>query len=568
MDFFKHSSILFLVFTYAMLWASPSPQSPGLNIEDELNFDKNTRNKKKSPKEEQNNPEDKINGNATTVEGEDEQYAPARKGEIELPEVAEGKLTRWEDHVRDLDTGERKGTKVYERKAQITTEYGSQNALGAKILVTKKDSFGTYLVDYKRAKYDYESSGKNAVANSAYSSDALKLLGQLNFTPSYNMLLRTEYREAMRGLQKNPTLMDQNKKFAIVGWDNLIRPSENQRVTAGVTASIAQASATAAVTQNTQSASMQKIQGSLEWQYIFGERNALTLTTDLWYGENNDYITATPIYYRAGNAEARSVFPLARFLMGENQQALQIDATVGAKVFFAQSMKPLWGPRIAFDFFYPGYQSTLEITRTGEIPDAEKYFFTAFYQAPYRFLNAQDEWKLAFKNNFHITKETHLKVTATLLNYPLYFNRVLDTPNGLLTLKTQQFRALNGSASIAQNFGAYFYHDSGVEAEYFIDNVSLREPFSLFTRLHFTPPKWDFSVDVKYVAARKEIENLTQKETPLSAYTLLGASIEYTLLTSLKIFVRGENLLNQKYQYVSLYQNSTARVWIGLNMVF
>ncbi|HRP70006.1 MAG TPA: hypothetical protein PLY93_10785, partial [Turneriella sp.] len=459
-------------------------------------------------------------------------------------------------------------TKTLERKAQIKTEYGTQNALGARILVTKKDEVGTYLIDYKREKYDYEAFGKNTVANSAFSLDALKLLGQLNFTPSYNMLIRTEYREQARGLQANSFYSHENKKLAILGVDNLIRPTDNQRVTAGVTASFAEGTATDATTASTQNAGMKKLMGSLEWQYIFGERNALTLSTDLWYGENTDYLTSTPVYYRAGNAEARNVFPLARFLIGENQQALQIDATVGVKVFFAQSMQPVWGPRVAFDFFYPGYQSTLELERTGSVPDAEKYFFNVLYQSPYRFLSAEEVWKAAFKNNFHLTKETHLKASIILLNYPLYFDRKIESATGLLTLTPILYRTVQGSLSLAQNFGAYFYHDTGLEAEYSIDVVSLREPFALFSRIHFTPPSWDFSLELKYVAARREIDATSLAKTTLSAYTLLGASIEYTLLPSLKFFIRGENLLNQKYEYVSLYRTSGARGWFGLNMVF
>ncbi|MFO1526204.1 MAG: hypothetical protein U1F16_09560 [Turneriella sp.] len=63
--------------------------------------------------------------------------------------------------------------------------------------------------------------------------------------------------------------------------------------------------------------------------------------SDLWYGENTDYLTATPQYYRGGNAEARAGFPLARFILGAEQQALRIDATVGAPGLFAQSFNPL-----------------------------------------------------------------------------------------------------------------------------------------------------------------------------------------------------------------------------------
>lgn len=539
--------------------------TPGLNIEDELNLnkDKNKKKKKTTGKEGED-----IADKNTTVEGEDEQYAPPRKADIELPKVSEGQLSRWEDEVRDLNQSERRGTKLFERKAQIKAEYGTQNTLGAHIFVTKKDEFGAYLIEYKRNKYDHEAYGKDVVTNSALSHDALKLVGQMNFSPAYKMLLRTEYRETDRGLQANTTYSSENKKLGIFQWDNQLRPGENQRITAGISGNLGKGSVTQTGSNLSQSADLGAIKGSLEWQYIFGERNALTLSTDLWYGQATDYLTGTPQYYRAGNAEARNVFPLARFLVGSDNQALQIDATVGAKVFFAQGFAPVIGPRVALDFFYPGYQGTFEVERTGQIPEAEKYLFTPVYQSPYRYFQAEDLWRMAAKNNFHLTKETHLKVSATLLNYQAYFDRRLDPTTGLLTLAPINYRALQGAVSFAQNFGSDFYHDTGLQTEWFIDSASLREPLSLFTRLHYTPASWDFSLELKYIHQRREVDALTLATTTLSGYVLLGAGIERTLLPSVKIFIRGENLLHQKYQYVSPYQTSGARGWFGLNMVY
>lgn len=546
---------------------TPGANTPGLGIEDELNLSKDKKKKKKSGAAVNDQGEDIADKN-TTVEGEDEQYAPPRKSDIELPRVSEGQLSRWEDEVRDLNQGERRGTKLFERKAQIKAEYGTQNTLGAQIFVTKKDEFGAYLIEYKRNKYDYEAYGKSVAANSALSHDALKLLGQLNFSQSYKMLLRTEYRETDRGLQSNAVFGNENKKLGVFQWDNQIRPGDNQRITAGITGTLAQGSVTQTGTSTAQTADFKNIKAALEWQYIFGERNALTIASDLWYGENTDYFTGTPQYYRAGNAEARNVFPLARFLIGADNQALQIDATVGAKVFFAQGFSPVIGPRVALDFFYPGYQGTFEVERTGQLPDTEKYFFNPVYQSPYRFFQAEDAWRMAAKNNFHLTKETHLKVSATLYNSPVYFDRRLDAATGLLTLTPMNYRALQGAVSFAQNYGTNFYHDTGLETEWFIDSASLREPLALFTRLHFTPQNWDFSLDIRYIHQRRETDLATLATTTLSGYVLLGAGIERTLLPSVKVFIRGENLFNQKYQIVSLYQTSGARAWFGLNMVY
>lgn len=560
-------SVSVFAFTLALFaQKNTGPTSPGLGIEDELNLNKD-KTKKKPQQVDTKNPEDIADKN-TTVEGEDEQYAPPRKSDIELPKVSEGQLSRWEDELRDLSQQERQGTKNIERKAQIKAEYGTQNALGAQLFITKKDEFGSYLIEYKRNKYDYEAYGKDIVANSALTHDQLKLLGQLNFSPSYKMLLRTEYRETGRGLQTNATYGNENKKLGLFQWDNQVRPSDNQKLTAGITGALAQGTVTQTGTTTTQSADFKNIKGSLEWQYIFGERNALTLLGDLWYGENNDYLTGTPQYYRAGNAEARNVFPLARFLVGSDNQALQIDATIGAKVFFAQGMSPVIGPKVALDFFYPGYQGTLEAERSGQIPETEKYFFNSLYQSPYRYFQAEDLWRAAIKNNFHITKETHLKVSATLLNYIAYFDRRLDTSTGLLQLTPMSYRAVQGAVSLAQNFGQDFYHDTGVSAEYFIDTASLREPLSLFTRLHYTPATWDIYLDLKYVYLRRETNMMTLMMQELAGYVLLGAGVEKALLPSVKVFVRGENLLHQKYQFVSPYQNSGARGWFGLNMVF
>lgn len=539
--------------------------TPGLNIEDELNLNK-TKGKKPAAKAEK--PGEDIAEKDATVEGEDEQYAPPRKSEIELPKISDGQLSRWEDEVSALSVKEKQGTRQLERKALIRAEYGTQNALGAQIFITKKDEFGAYLIDYRRNKYDYEAYGKTTVANSALSHDALKLLGQLNFSQSYKMLLRTEYLETARGLQANTVFGEENKKLGLFQWENLVRPGDNQRLTAGITGSLGKGTVTQTGATTTRDADFKSIKGQVEWQYIFGERNAFTLAANLWYGENTDYATALPQYYRAGNLEARNVFPLARFLIGEEQQALQIDLTVGAKVFFAQSMQPIIGPRVALDFFYPGYQGTLEFERTGQIPDFDRYFFSPVYQSPYRFFQAEDQWRAAAKNNFRVTKETHVKASAGLINYPVYFDRRLNSATGLLELTPMNYRAVTAEASLAQNFGDDFYHDTGLALEYFIDAASLREPLSLFTRLHYTPNTWDFSLEIKYVHIRRETELTTLATRELSGYLLLGAGIEKSLLPSVKAFIRGENLLNQKWQHISLYQTSGARGWFGLSMVY
>lgn len=545
-----------------------TPNSPGLAIEDELDLQKGKGSKKKKTPPESPEAED-IADKSTTVEGEDEQYAPPRKSDIELPKVAEATASRWDEAVGSLSVREQQGTKLLERKAQIKAEYGTQNALGARIFITKKDEVGTYLIDYTRNKYDHEAFGRSVTANSAFSHDHLKLLGQVNVAHSYKMLLRTEYLELARGLQNNSTYSAENKKLGIFQWDNQLRPSDNQRITAGITGSLARGSVSpVGLAQNTLDADFKNIKGSLEWQYIFGERNALTILGDLWYGENTDYLTQQPQYYRGGNGEIRNVFPLARFLMGSENQALQVDATVGAKLFFAQGFQPVIGPRLAFDFFYPGYQSTLEWERTGQLPAVEKYFITSLYQSPYRFFQAEDLWRAAFKNNFHLTKETHLKASATLINYPVYFDRRLDAAQGLLQLTPMSYRALQGSLSVAQNFGRDFWHDTGLSAEYFIDQASLREPLGLFSRLHYTPNTWDFSLELKYVHNRRETDAQTLATRELNSYLLLAAGIEKALLPALKAFLRGENLLNQKYEFVSLYRTSGARGWFGLNMVF
>ena len=130
------------------------------------------------------------------------------------------------------------------------------------------------------------------------------------------------------------------------------------------------------------------------------------------------------------------------------------------------------------------------------------------------------------------------------------------------------YRAMQGSLSFAQNFGNDFWHDTGLSAEYFIDQASLREPLALFTRLHYTPNTWDFSLELKYVHNRRETDAQTLASRDLNGYLLLGAGIEKAILPSLKAFIRGENLLNQKYEFVSLYRTSGARGWFGLNMVF
>ncbi len=567
--FFCGVILLSCVFFIPSLRAKDARKSQGLNIEEELNLDRGrTAAPLRSKEENEGESKDSITDKATVVEGEDEQFAPPRKSEIELPQVAEGRLSRWEDELDLNMEREKQGTKLVERKANVGTEYGTQNAFGARFYITKREKLSSYLINYVRQKQDYEEFNGSKVAHSQSSSDALTLAIERRFSSTFVSRLRSEYKDSLRGLQNNTFYGEERKRLGRFEWSTQVRPTESQKVIAGVQGTLAQGETEGALAPTRHTANFRALKAFAEWQYIFGERNALTLTGDLHYGENNDYGVNPTMYYRVGNAEVKNVFPLARFVVGADGQALQIDATLGAKIFFAQAMNPVVGPRVAFDFFYPGYQSTLELERTGRLPDFADYYFGQWYQSPYRFTKAEDFWRAAFKNNFHVTKDSFIKANAQYSDYPVYFDRRLDSTQGILALTPVVFRSLEGSLSFAQNFGAYFYHDTGLSAEYFFDAVSLRSPLGVFSKLHFKPSVWDFSVELKYVHRRKQIESITEAQVNLKGYTLLNVGIEAQVTPSLGLFVRGENLLNERWQTVSLYHNSGARGIFGLNIVF
>lgn len=560
---------LFYTLFIPSLAAKDTRKLQGLNIEEELNLDRGRTAAPLRPKEEsEDESKDSITDKATVVEGEDEQFAPPRKSEIELPQVAEGRLSRWEDELDLNMKREKQGTKLVERKANVGAEYGAQNSFGARFYITKKEKMSTYLIRYMRQKQDFEEFNGSRIAHSASSTDSLTLALERRFGTAYTTRLRSEYNAVARGLQNNTAYDKEDKQIGRFEWSNQIRPAENQKIVTGLAGSLAQGQVDSVALPVAHKADFKSFRAFAEWQYIFGERNALTLSGDLFYAENNEYGTNPMAYYRGGNAEVKNVFPLARFVVGADGQALQIDATVGAKIFFAQAFIPVVGPRVAFDFFYPGYQSTLELERTGKLPDFADYYFSQRYQSPYLFTQAEDFWRAAFANNFHVTKNSFIKANAQYSDYPVYFDRRLDSTQGILALTPVVFRSLEGSLSFAQNIGAFFYHDTGFSAEYFFDTVSLRSPLGIFSKLHFKPSIWDFSVELKYVHRRTEFQAVGQTETTLKSYTLLNAGIEVQATNSLSVFVRGENLFNERWQTVSLYHNSGARGVFGLNIVF
>ncbi|MFH1824589.1 MAG: hypothetical protein ABH873_05115 [Candidatus Firestonebacteria bacterium] len=76
---------------------------------------------------------------------------------------------------------------------------------------------------------------------------------------------------------------------------------------------------------------------------------------------------------------------------------------------------------------------------------------------------------------------------------------------------------------------------------------------------------WEFNIELNYVNERYYQQNLSNS---LSPSLLLSTKISKNFSNWLTVFVKGENLLNQEYEYISGYILPKASILLGLNIKF
>jgi vitamin B12 transporter len=84
----------------------------------------------------------------------------------------------------------------------------------------------------------------------------------------------------------------------------------------------------------------------------------------------------------------------------------------------------------------------------------------------------------------------------------------------------------------------------------------------------FTRPaeRWNTATTVRFVSDTVDIDSDTRALVPLDDYVLVNAKVGYEPIEGLEIYVRGENLLDEKYQVVRGYGTPGASVFGGFTM--
>ncbi|MEE4237675.1 MAG: TonB-dependent receptor, partial [Anderseniella sp.] len=84
----------------------------------------------------------------------------------------------------------------------------------------------------------------------------------------------------------------------------------------------------------------------------------------------------------------------------------------------------------------------------------------------------------------------------------------------------------------------------------------------------FTRPaeRWNTATTVRFVSDTVDIDSDTRALLPLDDYVLVNAKVGYEPIDGLEIYVRGENLLDEKYQVVRGYGTPGASVYGGFTM--
>lgn len=555
--FLKKSLFLFTLF--AVLSPCLFAQTEGkatIDIDEELKIEDETDD----DQVETGNIEDKE----IVVEGDDEQLIDSGKKDTDLIDPADNNRKKWQEPEDKIIKKEKRGVKDVEKKAQIETRYGSYNSLGVDIYITKRDPYGVYMLEYRREKYDNEGFGKDTFANSDHSSDYLNMVSGYNFSETYKMLIKARYEDYQRGLQQNTSYGQQFKRGGFFEVENLIRPSEKQALNIGLNADYISSNAE----ENTlpeSSAAFARIGADANWQYIWGMRNSLNIGSSFYYAENDTYTNETDSYYRSGDFFIKNTFPIYRDYVGEEKTQWQIDTTVGAQVFFAQSMEPVAGPVLSVDNFLGNWHSRLFIERKGYLPDmAENYLRMEYFQ-PFQYTKPATLSLAAWQNRFKFTDSQVFKVDVGYEYHEVFYNPVISAEL-LYSYETKIFRAPYAKVAWEQNITEELFFETGLRAEYQADNANLREPVSAFVSINYLSGKWDVSLEARFISERQAMGTGNPDEEKLVNYTMLNAMIRRNLNSTVSVFIKGENLANMKYQRVYPYKTSGMKLYGGLHI--
>lgn len=509
---------------------------------------------------EEKEPEQLKDANST-VTGEDQSLFKDLKkdGEYILP--TETKAIDWEEAQDQIARKEKQGVRKVEKKARIRTEYGSYDSLGFNLYLTKKAADRSiYLVEYERYQHRHIGFDGTKVFNSEESLDKLKLVSVFKMSKAYNLFFKLGYEDTLLGLQSNSSatqLFKQGTEFTV---QNLLRPTANQKLSIE-----AKGVAIGASTKSNaagQSSTFGRLGLSADWQLILGERSSIDLGADFWYGENTLFAATEKLFYRVGNLYALYKTPVFRNFVGQESESKTrwaLDVTIGVQTFTGGNFAPVIGPVFMLHNTYGNWYSKLGVKRNGRLLNNFNHFLRKPYYKAVHYTRAEDLWAGIWENSFSISKDVSVGFNAGVNYYNTFYHPVLDT-DGLYELTPTILRVAYGALSYEHNITDDFYYELGVTYDRQIDIVFLTPQLSGFLKLNYTYNKWNMALETRYIGERN------QQSQTLSAFVLLNASIETRFNNTISLFIRGENLFNEKFQWTPPYDVSGLRVFAGLQI--
>lgn len=497
----------------------------------------------------------------STVTGEDQSLFKDLKKDPEYILPTETKAIDWEEAQDQIARKEKQGVRKVEKKAHIRTEYGSYDSLGFNLYLTKKAADRSiYLVEYERYQHRHIGFGGTKVFNSEESLDKLKLVSVFKMSKAYNLFFKLGYEDALLGLQSNSSatqLFKQGTEFTV---QNLLRPTANQKLSIeakGVAIGASTKSNTAG-----QSSTFGRLGLSTDWQLILGERSSIDLGVDFWYGENTLFAATDKLFYRVGNLYALYKTPVFRNFVGRESEAKtrwSLDVTIGVQAFTGGNFAPVIGPVFMLHNTYGNWYSKLGVKRNGRLLNNFNHFLRQPYYKAVHYTRAEDLWAGVWENSVSISKYVSLGFNAGVNYYNTFYHPVLDL-DGLYELTPTILRVAYGALSYEHNITDDFYYELGVTYDRQIDIVFLTPQLSGFLKLNYTYNKWNMALETRYIGERN------QQSQTLTAFVLLNASIETRLNNTISLFIRGENLFNEKFQWTPPYDVSGLKAFAGLQI--
>ena len=514
-----------------------------IQIEDELEEGSKSANDKSKETED------------IVITGEDEQLIRTSKSDTSFISPTDPSSIRWMDDRSLLDKDGKVKQKGNEKSGDFIPAYGMYDSSFLNLKIAKSDKFGLYQLRYIRDNIVSEGFNGARIANSAKSSDDVKVTVGSRILPNYLMMFNARYQGDNVGYQSNIFYRDLFRRWGNFSLQNSIKPEDKQMIHLDVNANYLQ-SKYGALTLPESDTLYLNAGLSAQWTYIFEDKVSIEANGVYDFQQLKDI---DRVENKASTIQTKFLFhiPLVKNYVG-NSKSLpwQLDITAGGGSFskdglrieptgsaFIDSKLDFWNLRL-------GAEKVLENLKMEESHLSSYFEKAVYYQKPLNY------WHIFTDNSFLINKENAVKAIAGYKQYDRYYNLVLDS-QVLYYRVPETYKEIYGRINWEFSFLRSFLLETSIDINGALSSVNMRPFFSFLIVLNYDTERFDAALSFKAVGQRK-LDSIS-----LNDYYLLGVNLKFWLNPSFALMASAENILNQKYMEYYPYQTSGIKIFAG-----